>query len=91
MNNGNFKQKERKKVKAFRGVCGTTLSAEWLPVQLRNKDPPVLHSLIQPTIHATNIHCVPRVCKHNTRHWEDSGNKVNADPSSQLSEQARPL
>lgn len=65
--------------------------ADWLPVQVRNKDSPVLNSLIQLTIYATNSHCVPRACKRDGRHWEDSGSKVDADSSPQLSEQARQL
>ena len=68
------------KVNAFRRIFGTTHPCWAAPCPGEKQDSPVLHSLIQLTIHATNISCVPRACKHGGGHWEDSGNKVYADP-----------
>ena len=91
MNNANCKPKEREERKGIKGVCGTTLSSEWLPVPLGHKDPPILHSLTQPTIPPPSIHWVLTICRCRARHWEYSSGKVNTDPSSQPLEQARLL
>lgn len=74
------KEGERKVnvVNAFRRIFEPHTLAERLPVQVEKQDSPVLHSLIQLIIHATNINCKPSL---QARWWtlEDSGNKVDAD------------
>lgn len=52
---GTLSRKEGKRVKAFKGFCGTTLSSTLLPVQMGNEDPSIAHSFIQPTNQPTLI------------------------------------
>lgn len=75
---GTLSRKEGRRVKALKRLCGTTLSSKWLPVQLGNKDPSILHFLIQPTKQPT-FTVYPWSARHRARPWKYSGNKVDTD------------